>query len=86
MRAALWNNLVGLAGLEPATFRPPDGRATRLRHSPTGALFSETGGWGKRNTPDLPGVTQLIAQLGQLRSERGNLFGLTLQFPRISGP
>ena len=27
--------LVGLAGLEPATFRPPDGRATRLRHSPT---------------------------------------------------
>ena len=26
--------LVGLAGLEPATFRPPDGRATRLRHSP----------------------------------------------------
>ena len=27
--------MVGLAGLEPATFRPPDGRATRLRHSPT---------------------------------------------------
>ena len=27
--------VVGLAGLEPATFRPPDGRATRLRHSPT---------------------------------------------------
>lgn len=27
--------LVGLAGLEPATFRPPDGRATRLRYSPT---------------------------------------------------
>gem|GEM_PF-2112683 len=26
--------MVGLAGLEPATFRPPDGRATRLRHSP----------------------------------------------------
>ena len=27
--------LVGLAGLEPATSRPPDGRATRLRYSPT---------------------------------------------------
>ena len=27
--------MVGLAGLEPTTFRPPDGRATRLRHSPT---------------------------------------------------
>ena len=27
--------MVGLAGLEPATFRPPDGRATRLRYSPT---------------------------------------------------
>ena len=26
--------VVGLAGIEPATFRPPDGRATRLRHSP----------------------------------------------------
>jgi hypothetical protein len=31
--------LVGLAGLEPATFRPPDGRATRLRHSPPIQLF-----------------------------------------------
>ena len=32
--------LVGLAGLEPATFRPPDGRATRLRHSPNmGAVY-----------------------------------------------
>ena len=27
--------MVGLAGLEPATSRPPDGRATRLRYSPT---------------------------------------------------
>src|SRR6056297_3468381 len=26
--------VVGLAGFEPATFRPPDGRATKLRHSP----------------------------------------------------
>ena len=32
-------NLVGLAGLEPATFRPPDGRATRLRHSPPLMFF-----------------------------------------------
>ena len=31
--------LVGLAGLEPATFRPPDGRATRLRHSPPIRFF-----------------------------------------------
>ena len=27
--------MVGLAGLEPATSRPPDERATRLRYSPT---------------------------------------------------
>ena len=26
--------MVGLAGLEPATFRPPDGRATKLRYNP----------------------------------------------------
>lgn len=26
--------LVGLAGFEPTTSRPPDGRATRLRYSP----------------------------------------------------
>lgn len=25
---------VGLAGFEPTTFRPPDGRATKLRYSP----------------------------------------------------
>ncbi len=25
---------VGLAGFEPTAFRPPDGRATKLRHSP----------------------------------------------------
>ena len=28
------NILVGVAGFEPATFRPPDERATRLRHTP----------------------------------------------------
>ena len=40
--------LVGLAGLEPATFRPPDGRATRLRHSPlmTGSTVFPGGGKG----------------------------------------
>ena len=26
--------LVGLKGFEPSTFRPPAGRATKLRHSP----------------------------------------------------
>lgn len=26
--------LVGIAGFEPATFRPPDGRATWLRYTP----------------------------------------------------
>ena len=26
--------MVGLTGLEPATFGPPDRRATKLRHSP----------------------------------------------------
>lgn len=42
--------MVGLAGLEPATFRPPDGRATRLRHSPTPdkTLFTGTVRGGKR--------------------------------------
>lgn len=33
-------HMVGLAGLEPATFRPPDGRATRLRHSPLQSLLT----------------------------------------------
>jgi hypothetical protein len=32
--------MVGLAGLEPATFRPPDGRATRLRYSPTAPVHT----------------------------------------------
>ena len=39
--------LVGLAGLEPATFRPPDGRATRLRYSPTGGVHNRFAGAGK---------------------------------------
>ena len=42
--------LVGLAGLEPATFRPPDGRATRLRHSPTEAVFTAIHRQSKQNT------------------------------------
>tara|TARA_Y100000385_G_scaffold238824_1_gene253957 strand:+ start:203 stop:370 length:168 start_codon:yes stop_codon:yes gene_type:complete len=29
--------MVGLAGFEPATSRPPDERATKLRYSPTTA-------------------------------------------------
>ena len=39
--------MVGLAGLEPATFRPPDGRATRLRYSPTAALITDLALEGK---------------------------------------
>jgi hypothetical protein len=31
---------VGVTGLEPATFRPPDGRATKLRHTPQTDLDS----------------------------------------------
>ena len=32
--------MVGVTGLEPATSRPPDGRATRLRYTPTGHVLS----------------------------------------------
>ena len=39
--------LVGLTGLEPATFGPPDRRATKLRHSPFG---DETTGGGPSPT------------------------------------
>ncbi len=39
--------LVGLAGLEPATFRPPDGRATRLRYSPTAGVNTDLSGESK---------------------------------------
>ena len=34
-RQALRNKEVGTAGFEPATFRPPAGCATKLRHVPT---------------------------------------------------
>lgn len=30
--------MVGIAGFEPATSRPPDERATRLRYTPTTAV------------------------------------------------
>lgn len=40
--------MVGLAGLEPATFRPPDGRATRLRYSPNCGLSKDFSRRGKR--------------------------------------
>ena len=39
--------MVGPAGLEPATFRPPDGRATRLRHGPTWGLSYRKCGAGQ---------------------------------------
>ena len=32
--------MVGPAGFEPTTSRPPDGRATRLRYGPNYFLFS----------------------------------------------
>ena len=72
--------LVGLAGLEPATFRPPDGRATRLRHSPTcemsyaicGLRQEGIGTWlffaAQRHA-----ITR-IAQLRQKRRNRCHLF------------
>src|SRR6056297_1832357 len=46
--------MVGLAGLEPATFRPPDGRATRLRHSPTIGLTYLFWAWGQGGIPKIP--------------------------------
>jgi hypothetical protein len=45
--------LVGLAGLEPAAFRPPDGRATRLRYSPTGSVHTGLPGKGKPETGNI---------------------------------
>ena len=68
--------MVGLAGLEPATFRPPDGRATRLRYSPTNAevvLFlpqvasakSKNGGVRELFFP-VKNLTEHIAQFWQL--------------------
>ena len=43
--------MVGLAGLEPATFRPPDGRATRLRHSPTAGPIGASSGRAQGGSP-----------------------------------
>ena len=40
--------MVGLAGFEPATSRPPDERATRLRYSPTKAGYISEWGLCKR--------------------------------------
>ncbi len=39
--------VVGLARFELTTFRPPDERATKLRYSPTPALYSDAPGRGK---------------------------------------
>ncbi len=47
--------MVGLAGFEPATSRPPDERATKLRYSPNGASIIKGGGLGK-------GQAKFIAQ------------------------
>ena len=34
IKKKILEELVGLAGFEPTTFRPPDERATKLRYSP----------------------------------------------------
>ena len=67
--------MVGPAGLEPATFRPPDGRATRLRYSPTmDGLYCFWGRWQALNQKldarlQLFGIRknilQPVAQFGQ---------------------
>lgn len=36
--------MVGATGLEPATSRPPDGRATGLRYAPTLKKWAKIGG------------------------------------------
>ena len=36
--------MVGVAGFEPTTFRPPGGRATRLRHTPKQVLATKWSG------------------------------------------
>ena len=60
--------LVGLAGLEPATFRPPDGRATRLRHSPNCGRYINLEYKGKSKARNL-GIRlyEIIIHLAQLR-------------------
>jgi hypothetical protein len=45
---------VGVTGLEPATFRPPDGRATKLRHTPQADLDSLSDRPGSPDQPPLP--------------------------------
>jgi hypothetical protein len=43
-----------VTGLEPATFRPPDGRATKLRHTPQTDLDSLSDRPGHPDQPPLP--------------------------------
>ena len=57
-RGAGVREVVGLAGLEPATFRPPDGRATRLRHSPTGEVLTQKRGGCKGGSAGPMGVSR----------------------------
>ena len=42
--------LVGLARFELTTFRPPDGRATKLRYSPTRCPYIQIVGRDKRHS------------------------------------
>ncbi len=52
--AGVSKKVVGLAGLEPTTFRPPDGRATRLRYSPNAASYIAQISGGKQESTAHP--------------------------------
>jgi hypothetical protein len=52
----LFHCSVGLKGFEPSTFRPPAGRATKLRHSPCDE--HQTIGLGPALTPELENLGQ----------------------------
>lgn len=64
--------VVGLAGLEPATFRPPDGRATRLRYSPNWDFHKDFGDRSKGEMPELSGETNIYRR-GVTRRDQGAL-------------
>ncbi|MDQ1599854.1 MAG: hypothetical protein QOD68_1328 [Actinomycetota bacterium] len=61
---------VGVTGLEPATFRPPDGRATKLRHTPQTDLDSLSDRPGPPDQPPLP--LAIDAGIDELRTAVAN--------------
>ena len=72
---------VGVTGLEPATFRPPDGRATKLRHTPQTDLDSLSDRPGSPDQPPLPlaidaGIDELRTAVASTGSWRGVLRAL----------